>query len=132
MKRQPMNQLALIDTTEYSPLFSGMAVQVSDEQPAPARVDPSGPVASWGWQGTLEPITYRTNWEVRGAIESQWKWLMPDADRSRAGFAKFYRAGLIHAGFDPFPATYDEDGNCYLCGECGRCPGWHYAEEATR
>lgn len=24
-----------------------------------------------------------------------------------------------------WPAVYDEGGNCRVCGEAGRCPGWH-------
>jgi hypothetical protein len=29
-------------------------------------------------------------------------------------------------------ATYDSAGNCQICGEAGRCLGWHLPEEVER
>lgn len=33
-------------------------------------------------------------------------------------------------GVDPVRAVYDGAGNCVICGEAGRCPGWHHPDEA--
>lgn len=52
MKRPPATQSALIDTTEYAPLFAGLAVPY-DEPPASTRPDPSGPPSTWDWTGSL-------------------------------------------------------------------------------
>jgi hypothetical protein len=48
---------------------------------------------------------------------------------SRAAYyARNYRA-LRRIGLDPIRATWDEAGNCTVCGEAGRCPGWHTPEK---
>lgn len=44
---------------------------------------------------------------------------------SRKAFAAHVRRQIIKAGFTPVKATEDDAGNCTICGECGRCPGWH-------
>jgi len=46
-----------------------------------------------------------------------------------AQFSANYRRRLVRAGHKPIRATYDAAGNCRICGECGRCPGWHYPGE---
>ena len=38
-----------------------------------------------------------------------------------------YRA-LLRAGYYPVKPRYDDNGDCLICGECGRCPGWHKGE----
>ena len=43
----------------------------------------------------------------------------------RATAAEFRRAGVV-----PVKAQYDTAGNCTVCGEAGRCPGWHGSYEA--
>lgn len=40
------------------------------------------------------------------------------------------RKALERAGQIAYKALFDEVGNCKICGECGRCPGWHTGEEA--
>jgi hypothetical protein len=35
------------------------------------------------------------------------------------------RKAIINAGGKPVRAEYDAQGNCLVCGESGRCPGWH-------
>jgi hypothetical protein len=35
-------------------------------------------------------------------------------------------------GIEPVRATYDAAGNCTICGECGRCPGWHMPPPAIQ
>jgi len=39
------------------------------------------------------------------------------------------RQELIVWGETPVRAEVGEDGNCKICGESGRCPGWHSEEE---
>jgi len=36
---------------------------------------------------------------------------------------------LFQAGETPIPARYDKAGNCEICGEAGRCPGWHTPDD---
>lgn len=36
---------------------------------------------------------------------------------------------LVAANKRPVPAHRDRAGNCPICGEAGRCPGWHTIEE---
>lgn len=124
----------LFDTIEYLPLFAGLPITVQDQAPAAERPDPSGPVSTWDWAGRLdEPGTwYKQDQRQATEIDALWLRSSQPADRTHAAYAKFYRRQLIARGFDPFPATYDAGGNCYLCGEGGRCPGWHYSQEATR
>lgn len=39
------------------------------------------------------------------------------------------RKAIVRAGFTPVKAERDEAGNCIVCWECGRCPGWHTSAE---
>jgi hypothetical protein len=43
-------------------------------------------------------------------------------------YAKVKRE-LIKAGKYPVKAISDYAGNCLICGEAGRCPGWHTITE---
>ena len=36
---------------------------------------------------------------------------------------------IVAANLRPVPARLDRAGNCTICGEAGRCPGWHTVEE---
>ena len=36
---------------------------------------------------------------------------------------------ILRSGETPVKAIWDEAGNCMVCGEAGRCPGWHTIEE---
>ena len=36
---------------------------------------------------------------------------------------------ILRSGCIPVKAIQDEAGNCIICGECGRCPGWHTSGE---
>ncbi len=38
-----------------------------------------------------------------------------------------YRA-IVRSGYLARLADYDNEGNCVICGEAGRCPGWHINE----
>jgi len=40
------------------------------------------------------------------------------------------RASFRRSGALALPADYDAAGYCLLCGEAGRCPGWHTVDEA--
>lgn len=44
-------------------------------------------------------------------------------------FSANYRRRLVRAGHKPIRAVEDAAGNCRICGEAGRCPGWHYPGE---
>ena len=46
-------------------------------------------------------------------------------------FFEFQRRAILRQGYIPIPARWDEAGNCTVCGESGRCPGWHRGEQAT-
>lgn len=35
------------------------------------------------------------------------------------------RQRILDRGDTPIPATYDDTGTCTVCGEAGRCPGFH-------
>ncbi len=48
---------------------------------------------------------------------------------SRAAFQEAHRAALVAAGERAIPAQYDNRGDCFTCGECGRCPGYHTEAE---
>lgn len=48
---------------------------------------------------------------------------------SRKAFTAHVRRQIIKAGFTPVKATEDDAGNCTICGESGRCPGWHTTSE---
>jgi hypothetical protein len=48
---------------------------------------------------------------------------------TRAEYLRTVRRALILAGEKPIKAFYDEAGNCEICGEAGRCPGWHTPED---
>jgi len=45
-----------------------------------------------------------------------------------AYYQRNYRV-LRQAGIKPIRARLDTAGNCTICGEAGRCPGWHTPEE---
>ena len=41
------------------------------------------------------------------------------------------KRAFLCRGYSPILAHYDEAGNCTICGESGRCAGWHlYAIKA--
>lgn len=48
--------------------------------------------------------------------------------------AKYFRgikAEIVKAGCAPIKAVYDAAGNCFYCGEAGRCPKWHAKQRVT-
>lgn len=49
---------------------------------------------------------------------------------SRAAWHAARRRQIMRMGKVPIRAEEDQAGNCRICGECGRCPGWHYHGEA--
>lgn len=44
-------------------------------------------------------------------------------------FRSAVRRELEAAGLMAYRAIYDNAGNCRVCGESGRCPGWHTTTE---
>lgn len=51
---------------------------------------------------------------------------------SRAAFLTRNRKALERAGYVAYRSVRDDSGDCYTCGEAGRCPGWHTGEETFR
>jgi len=51
---------------------------------------------------------------------------------SRDEFHRRVHRAIREAGHKPVRAEYDQAGNCITCGEAGRCPGWHTADELRR
>ena len=57
----------------------------------------------------------------------------PRCFESRAAFlTDNFRMITAATGRQPHAAIEDHAGNCLVCGEAGRCPGWHLAEEFER
>lgn len=44
-------------------------------------------------------------------------------------YHRWVKRRLEFEGFKPLKALTDEAGNCVICGEAGRCPGYHTEEE---
>ena len=87
------------------PLFSGTPVPVAETA--------YRPVSAEDLQVTL--------FDLRPTIAPAYK--------TRTQYNAKVRRSLIGSGKTPIKATYDDDGNCMVCGEAGRCPGWHTASE---
>lgn len=51
---------------------------------------------------------------------------------STAAFYAHNRAEIRRRSLVPVAARWDGAGNCVICGEAGRCPGWHTPAEAQR
>lgn len=50
---------------------------------------------------------------------------------SREAFEDYVKAEIEKAGHTPIRPWYSETGDCQICGEAGRCPGWHTEYEAA-
>jgi len=48
---------------------------------------------------------------------------------NRHDFRRWVKTILKAAGENPQPAVEDRGGNCIICGEAGRCPGWHTLDD---
>jgi len=44
---------------------------------------------------------------------------------SREAFVQFVRTAIETAGYRAVSPKEDKAGNCVVCGEAGRCPGYH-------
>jgi hypothetical protein len=67
--------------------------------------------------------------EIRDAVVADY-WKQHDRPfPSRTAHHKALKKALESQGFNLKKATYDYAGNCNICGECGRCPGYHTLEE---
>ena len=51
---------------------------------------------------------------------------------SHEDYSMAVRELLLRLGHTPVRAPFDSAGNCEICGECGRCPGWHIPSEKLR
>ncbi len=54
---------------------------------------------------------------------------LPYPYRSKRAFTVAIRAKLRRNGVPYGNATYDDAGDCRVCGEAGRCPGVHTLDE---
>jgi hypothetical protein len=66
---------------------------------------------------------------TREEINARWKLKVPLENRTRKNYSAYFRSCLVAAGRVPIMASYDAAGNCTLCGEAGRCSGWHWKGE---
>lgn len=46
-------------------------------------------------------------------------------NRTRGQYTRAVKNALRKRGIPYVEASFDEDGNCRICGESGRCPGVH-------
>lgn len=53
----------------------------------------------------------------------------PEKPLTAVEYKRHVKRTLDKLNIPAVKATYMEDGNCAFCGEAGRCPGWHSAEE---
>lgn len=51
---------------------------------------------------------------------------------SESAYRRAVRRAIERTGHHAIRAHYDAAGNCIICGECGRCPGWHFQSEVTK
>lgn len=49
--------------------------------------------------------------------------------KSREAYQEAKRLELVARGERAIAAQYDNRGDCFTCGECGRCPGYHSEAE---
>jgi hypothetical protein len=52
--------------------------------------------------------------------------------KSFTAYASRNKRAIIDSGYIPIPAYRTSGGTCLICGEDGRCPGWHTPEEAYK
>jgi hypothetical protein len=51
---------------------------------------------------------------------------------TRTQYQSKVKRALMKGGNFPVKAVYDYAGNCVICGECGRCHGWHTIDETIK
>jgi len=62
-------------------------------------------------------------------IENEIKDSIPFQEgRTRQQYAWVFRGRIISLGYKARKAVRGWDGNCLICGEAGRCPGYHITE----
>lgn len=52
-------------------------------------------------------------------------WLSWKPFKSERAFSDRVRKVIVKNGFTPIKGKKDRGGNCLICGESGRCLGWH-------
>jgi hypothetical protein len=52
--------------------------------------------------------------------------------KSRAQYEKAQRNAILKSGSVAYKAIYNKSGDCLICGEAGRCPGWHTSKEQSK
>lgn len=51
---------------------------------------------------------------------------------SSAALERAVKREFTKMGITAIRAQYDRNGDCIICGECGRCPGYHTPAEAQQ
>ena len=51
---------------------------------------------------------------------------------SRAALERAVKREFVKQGIPAIRAMYDRYGDCTVCGECGRCPGYHTPAEVNQ
>ena len=44
-------------------------------------------------------------------------------------YYKYVKKTMLRLGIAVYPTRFDHAENCIVCGEAGRCPGWHTMKE---
>ena len=63
--------------------------------------------------------------QVEGEILDAVRARVPLPYPSAKAFYAAIKREIRRRGYKPVRAHWDAAGNCLICGECGRCPGWH-------
>ena len=50
--------------------------------------------------------------------------------QSEQSYFRAVKKRILAMGLKPVRAKYDEFGDCLMCGESGRCPGYHPSVES--
>ena len=51
---------------------------------------------------------------------------------SRSALERAVKREFAKQGITAIRAQYDSYGDCMVCGECGRCPGYHTPDEVAQ
>lgn len=51
---------------------------------------------------------------------------------SRLALEQRNKQAILNAGHIPIRAILDDSGDCVICGEAGRCPGWHTKDDLPK
>ena len=62
--------------------------------------------------------------------EASTDWMKkPASKRTRLAYQKWAKSLIIKNGLMAISAPVSDGGTCQVCGEDGRCPGWHTPDD---